>query len=218
MQITLTQLPYPYDALKPYVSRKTLEIHHGEHHRAYVEKARSLAREVRLGDRSLEQIIQQTAGKERHRALFNSAAQAWNHDFYWCSLTPKGGGTPYGAIGKWVDTDLGGYDTFAKQMEEAAAGQFGSGWVWLVIDENKLKVTATSNADTPLARGQTPLLTIDVWEHAYYLDYRNRRAGYVSDVIRHLLNWNFANRNLSRWTATAIASVPQIISAAGATQ
>jgi Fe-Mn family superoxide dismutase len=198
MQITLPQLPYSSDALEPHISRATLDVHHGKHHRAYVEKVKALAKQVRLADRSLERIIQQTAGQDSHRALYNNAAQAWNHAFYWRSLQPGGGGEPQGEIARRIKSDLGGYKSFAEQFAAAAAGQFGSGWAWLVVDGDKLAVTTTSNADTPLVHGQTPLLTIDVWEHAYYLDYQNRRADYAVAIIAHLINWDFANQNLSR--------------------
>lgn len=197
MPITLPQLPYPHEALEPHISRTTLEIHHGKHHRAYVEKVNILAKDVPLDDQSLEGIIKQTVGEDRHRALFNNAAQAWNHAFYWRSLAPNGGGAPDGEIGKRIDADFGDYDTFAKQFTAAAIGQFGSGWAWLVLDGDKLKVTTTANADTPLAHGQTPLLVVDVWEHAYYLDYQNRRADYAAVVVEHLINWDFANQNLT---------------------
>jgi Fe-Mn family superoxide dismutase len=207
MQITLPQLPYPYDALEPHISRTTLEVHHGKHHRAYVEKVKTLAREVRLADQPLERIIQQTAGQDSHRALFNNAAQAWNHAFYWRSLRPAGGGKPQGEIAERMQADLGGYDSFVERLAAAATGQFGSGWAWLVLDGNRLHVTQTANADTPLAHGQTPLLALDVWEHAYYLDYQNRRADYVSAVIEHLINWDFANRNLSRRAPAAAGTI-----------
>ncbi|MCI0429672.1 MAG: superoxide dismutase [Rhodospirillales bacterium] len=203
MQVILPQLPYAYDALEPHISRSTLEIHHGKHHRAYVEKARTLAAQVRLADQPLERIILQTAGQDRHRALFNNAAQAWNHAFYWRSLRPGGGGEPRGEIAERVKTGLG--DSFVERFAAAATGQFGSGWAWLVLDGDRLEITTTSNADTPLAHGQTPLLAIDVWEHAYYLDYQNRRADYAAAVIQHLLNWDFANRNLSRRQSAARA-------------
>ena len=196
MQLTLPQLPYPHDALEPHISRSTLEIHHGKHHRAYVEKARTLAEQVRLADQPLERIILQTVGQGQHRALFNNAAQAWNHAFYWRSLRPGGGGRPQGEIAERVKTDFGGHDTFVDQFAAAATGQFGSGWAWLVLDGDRVKITTTSNADTPLAHAQTPLLAIDVWEHAYYLDYQNRRADYVNAVIDKLLNWEFAEQNL----------------------
>ena len=208
MPITLPQLPYPYDALEPHISRTTLEVHHGKHHRAYVEKVKALAREVHLADQPLERIIRQTAGQDSHRALFNNAAQAWNHAFYWRSLRPDGGGEPQGEIAERVKTDLGSYGSFVEQLAAAATGQFGSGWAWLVLDGNRLKVTQTANADTPLAHGQTPLLTIDVWEHAYYLDYQNRRVDYVAAVIEQLINWDFASRNLSRRRTAANALEP----------
>lgn len=198
MQITLPSLPYAYDALEPYISRTTMEVHHGKHHFAYVEKTKALAKEVRLAELPLGLIIQQTARQENNRALFNNAAQAWNHAFFWRSLRPSGGGQPGGEIAERIARDLGGYDAFAAQFGAAAAGHFGSGWAWLVLDGNKLRITTTANADTPVAHGQVPLLTIDVWEHAYYLDYQNRRADYASAVIKHLINWDFANRNLGR--------------------
>ena len=198
MRASLPQLPYPYDALEPHISQATMELHHDKHHRAYLDKAKALAKQVRLADQPLERIIQQTAGQEVHRALFNNAAQAWNHAFFWRSLRPSGGGEPQGEIAEHIEVDFGGYAAFAEQFAAVAVGQFGSGWAWLVLDNDRLVVTATSNADTPLARGQVPLLAIDVWEHAYYLDHRNRRADYVVGVIGHLLNWDFANRNLDR--------------------
>jgi superoxide dismutase, Fe-Mn family len=210
MQITLPQLPYPYDALEPHISRTTLEIHHGKHHRTYVEKVKMLAKQVRLADQSLECIIQQTAGQDRHRALFNNAAQAWNHAFYWRSLRPGGGGVPDGEIAERIEADLGGYKAFLERLADAATGQFGSGWAWLVLDGDKLGVTTTSNADTPLVHDQTPLITIDVWEHAYYLDYQNRRADYAAAVIAHLINWDFANRTLSRRRAATSALDPLV--------
>ena len=200
MQITLPKLPYPDDALEPHISRTTLQVHHGQHHRVYVENVRTLAKQVRLADRPLEHILRQTAGQDGHRALFNNAAQAWNHAFYWRSLKPTGGGVPVGEIAKRIDSDFGGYARFAEQFRAAAVGQFGSGWAWLVLHGNTLKVTRTANADTPLVYGQTPLLTIDVWEHAY-LDCQNRRADYADAVIKHLVNWDFASRNLSRRSA-----------------
>ena len=205
MNLSLPRLPYAYDALEPHISRSTLEIHHGRHHRAYVEKTVALAKQLRLADAPLEQIIGQTAGQESHRALFQNAAQAWNHAFYWNSLSPTGGGRPQGELAERIEADLGGYDAFVGQLAAAATGQFGSGWAWLVLDGDKLKIVQTANADTPLAHGQAALLTIDVWEHAYYLDYQNRRADYVTAVIEKLVNWEFANKNLSRRKISARA-------------
>jgi Fe-Mn family superoxide dismutase len=198
MPITLPPLPYPYEALEPYISRRTLEFHHGKHHKTYVDKTKALAKVVYLADLPLELIIQQTARLERHRALFNNAAQAWNHAFYWRSLRPGGGGEPGGEIADCIKSDLGGYAACAEQLAAAAAGQFGSGWAWLVLDGRKLRVITTTNADTPIAHDQIPLLAIDVWEHAYYLDYQNRRAEYANALIKHLINWDFANKNLNR--------------------
>ena len=205
MQIALPSLPYAYEALEPFISRTTLELHHGKHHKAYVEKARALAKEVRLADLSLELIIRQTARQERHRALFNNAAQAWNHAFYWRSLRPGGGGEPHGEVADRIKSDFGGYPAFMEQFAAAATGQFGSGWAWLVLDRGKLKVITTANADTPIAHGLIPLLTIDVWEHAYYLDYQNRRGEYANAVINRLINWDFATRNLNQqqWSPEA---------------
>jgi Fe-Mn family superoxide dismutase len=198
MQITLPRLTYAYDALEPYISRATLETHHDKHHRAYVEKTKALAKEMHLADQPLEKIILQTAGQESCRALFNNAAQAWNHAFYWRSLRPAGGGGPQGQIAERIRSDFGNHGAFIEALAAAANGQFGSGWIWLVLDNDKLAITSTSNADTPLVRGQTVLLTLDVWEHAYYLDYQNRRPDYTKAIIGNLLNWEFANHNLSR--------------------
>ena len=197
MQISLPQLPYPYDALEPHISRVTLESHYGKHHRAYVEKVKVLAKQVRLDDQPLERIIKETAGVSGYEALFNNAAQAWNHTFYWRSLRPAGG-APDGEIVERIKAAFGSHDSFVEQFSTAANGQFGSGWAWLVLDGDRLAATTTTNADTPLVHGQTPLLTLDVWEHAYYLDYQNRRADYTAAVIKHLLNWDFASQNLSR--------------------
>jgi Fe-Mn family superoxide dismutase len=196
MQIALPQLPYAHDALEPHISRTTLEIHHGKHHRAYVEKARALAEPLHLADEPLEKIIPQIARQEKYRSLFDNAAQVWNHGFFWRCLRPDGGGAAVGEIGSRIASDLGGFAAFCEQLAAAATGQFGSGWAWLVLDGGKLKITHTSNADTPLATAQTPLLAIDVWEHSYYLDYQNRRSDYVAAIIRHLINWDFVNQNL----------------------
>jgi Fe-Mn family superoxide dismutase len=183
MLIELPNLPYPSDALEPYISALTLSTHHGKHHRAYVEKTNALS-----GDAggTLEEIIIRAAGDSSKKALFNNAAQAWNHAFYWRSLRPNGGKVPQ-EFSKWTD-----------ELKIAATGHFGSGWAWLVRDGADVKVVTTSNADTPFIHGQTPLLVIDVWEHAYYLDHHERRAAYVGAVVDHLLNWDFAVANLKR--------------------
>ena len=203
MNLTLPELPYAIDALEPHVSKRTLEFHHGKHHRAYVEKTKELIKGTKLEKASLEEIIQ--ASTKEGGALFNNAAQAWNHTFYWHSLAPKGGGKPSGAVARAIEAGLGDYDAFRKAFGEAATGQFGSGWAWLVLDGGKVKVAKTGNADTPLAHGQTPLLTLDVWEHAYYLDYQNRRPDYVATYLDHLVNWDFANANLASASKKAAA-------------
>jgi len=194
--LALPDLPYADTALAPYVSQQTLQIHWGKHQRAYVDKANALLKGNELAGLPLDEIVRK-AGARGDKALFNSAAQAWNHAFYWKSLSPKGGGRPAGALKERVDADFGSLEKLKEALAAAATGQFGSGWAWLVLDAGKLKVTSTSNADTPLTAGQRPLLTIDVWEHAYYLDYQNRRADYVTAVLDKLLNWEFAAENLA---------------------
>lgn len=203
MDITLPKLPYGYDALAPHISRTTLEFHHDKHHRAYLEKVVILAKEEGLADHALESIIHKTANNKKHNELFNNAAQAWNHMFYWCSLRPGGGGEPSGKIAELIYGEFESHAAFTKKLADTAATVFGSGWVWLVLDAGQPKITSTPNGDTPLAHGQIPLFTIDLWEHAYYLDYQNRRADYVNAVIKHLLNWEFANQNISNLNIAA---------------
>ncbi len=194
----LPELPFKEDALEPYISKNTISFHYGKHHKAYVDKTAELVRGTDLADLHLIEIIKKTASLPDKVTLFNNAAQVWNHNFYWKSLTPGGGGKPEGEIGKRINQGFGSYENFKREFSNAAMGQFGSGWAWLVADEKGLKVVKTSNADTPVAHGQTPLLTIDVWEHAYYLDYQNRRADYVNAVIDHLLNWKLAESHLPK--------------------
>ena len=195
--IQLPELPFAKDALEPHISSKTLDFHYGKHHNAYVVNANKLLENHALKGKTLEEIIEGTAGDSAQMALFNNAAQVWNHTFYWNSIKPEGGGKPTGKIAERINSDLGGYDKFVETLQAAAVGQFGSGWAWLVVNKNgKLEVMKTSNADTPLARGMKPVLTVDVWEHAYYLDYQNRRPDYVKSVIENLLNWDFANSNI----------------------
>jgi Fe-Mn family superoxide dismutase len=188
----LPPLPYGEDALAPVISARTLSFHYGKHHRTYVETLNKLVAGTPLGEQSLESIIKATAGKSDQAKIFNNAAQAWNHAFYWRCLDPSGGGEPAGELGEQMRRAFGGHDKFAKQFAEAAVAQFGSGWAWLVVDGGQLKIVTTSNAEVPFVRGQIPLLTIDVWEHAYYLDYQNRRVDHVNAVIEKLLNWRFA--------------------------
>lgn len=192
----LPELPFKEDALEPYISKQTIGFHYGKHHKAYVDKAGELVRSTEFADMHLVEIVKSTAARADKAALFNNAAQAWNHTFYWKSLTPGGGGKPQGEIARRIDQSFGSYENFKKELTNAAMGQFGSGWAWLVASSNGLKVVKTANADTPVAHGETPLLTVDVWEHAYYLDYQNRRADYVNAVIDHLLNWKFAESHL----------------------
>lgn len=194
---TLPPLPWPEDALNPQISANTMGFHYGKHHQGYVNNLNKLVLDTPLADQPLETVIQSSAGKADQAAIFNNAAQVWNHTFYWNSLRPKGGGQPSGALAEQINKDFGGFEAFKAEFAKAATSQFGSGWAWLVKDGDKLKVTKTGNADTPLVHGQKPLLTIDVWEHAYYLDYQNRRADYVAALLDHLINWEFAAQNLA---------------------
>jgi Fe-Mn family superoxide dismutase len=194
---TLPELPYPENALEPVISAKTVGFHYGKHNKAYVDNLNKLTAGTEFAGADLETIIRATAGKPDKTPVFNNAAQAWNHAFYWKSLAPQGGGIPTGKMAEMVNGSFGNYDAFRKELQNAAVTQFGSGWAWLVVEGGKLKVTKTSNADNPLPSGAKPLLVIDVWEHAYYLDYQNRRADYVTAVIDKLLNWSFAGKNLA---------------------
>jgi superoxide dismutase, Fe-Mn family len=198
MAIELPKLPYAPDALAPHVSKSTLEFHHGKHHKAYVDKTNELIANTDLAGRSLEEIVKAAAAKKDKVALFNNAAQAWNHNFLWHSMSPDGGGKPGGALAERMEKDLGGFPGFAEAFKKAATGQFGSGWAWLSLGDGKLEISATANADTPLVHGKTPLLTLDVWEHAYYLDYQNRRPDYVATFLEKLINWEFAASNLQK--------------------
>ena len=195
---TLPPLPYAENALAPVISPNTLSFHYGKHHKAYVDNLNNLAKGTEYESASLEKIIRDTAGKPDKAGLFNNSAQVWNHTFYWHCLKGGGGGKPGGRIAQMIDGDLGGYDSFKKEFATACTTQFGSGWAWLVIEGGKLKVMKTPNAEVPFTKGATPLLTIDVWEHAYYLDYQNRRPDYANAVIDKLLNWDFAAENLAR--------------------
>jgi Fe-Mn family superoxide dismutase len=194
----LPPLPWADDALVPYISAQTLGFHYGKHHRTYVNKTNELVQGSDLAGLSLEALVRAVAGKPDKAAVFNNAAQVWNHSFYWQSLKPKGGGTPPAALKQKIEADFGGFEAFAKEFANAAVTQFGSGWAWLVLDAGKLKVVKTPNAETPLTTAATPLLTVDVWEHAYYLDFQNRRPDYVDACLNHLLNWEFAAENLAK--------------------
>jgi len=194
--IVVPPLPYPENALEPVISAKTIGFHYGKHHRAYVDNLNKLIAGSEHAEADLETIIRATAGKPEKTPIFNNAAQAWNHAFYWKSLAPNGGGVPAGKIAEMVDASFGGYEGLKKELQNAAVTQFGSGWAWLVVEGEKLKIVKTPNAENPLTAGAKPLIVIDVWEHAYYLDYQNRRADYVAAVIDRLLNWSFASQNL----------------------
>jgi superoxide dismutase, Fe-Mn family len=194
---TLMALPYADSALAPVVSPNTISFHHGKHHKTYVDNLNNLVKGTEFEGQSLEAIVTATAGKADKAPLFNNAAQIWNHDFYWNSLKPNGGGVPTGKVADAISASFGSFDEFKKQMAATTVGQFGSGWGWLVADAaGKLKVVKTGNAEVPMTQGLKPLVTIDVWEHAYYLDHQNRRADYVNAVIDKLLNWDFAAKNL----------------------
>jgi Fe-Mn family superoxide dismutase len=196
MALTLPDLPYPKDALEPYISSKTLEFHHGKHHSGYIENTNRLVKGTDFEKKDLEPIIKETSGDDSRIAVFNNAAQVWNHSFYWQCMKPKGGGYPTGMIKEKIDAVFGSYQKFIEEFKTAGTSQFGSGWAWLVLKNGRLEVIKISNADTPLAHGLKPLLTVDVWEHAYYLDYQNRRPDYLSAFFEHLINWDFVNRCL----------------------
>jgi len=193
MAITLPELPFEKNALSPHISEKTLEFHYGKHHNAYVENTNKLITGTDLAGESLENIIKKTAKDASKAGIFNNAAQVWNHSFYWQCIKPNGGGRPTGEAAKRIDKDLGSYEKFIEQFKNAGATQFGSGWAWLVLKDDRLEVMKTSNADTPLAHGLKAVLTVDVWEHAYYLDYQNRRPDYLTAFVEHLINWDFVN-------------------------
>ncbi|MDE2229595.1 MAG: superoxide dismutase [Alphaproteobacteria bacterium] len=206
MAFELLPLPYPMNALEPQMSARTLEFHHGKHHKAYVDNANKLVQDTPLANKPLEEVIQATAKDESKQGLFNNVAQIWNHSFFWKSLRPKGGGRPTGDLARAVEESFGSYEKFREAFKTAGATQFGSGWAWLVFDGGKLKVAKTPNAMNPLVHGTTALLTYDVWEHAYYLDYQNRRPDFIDAFIDHLVNWNFAAENLARARAQRTAA------------
>lgn len=198
MTFTLPDLPYAKNALEPHISAQTFDFHYGKHHLAYVNNLNNLTKDTDLGNKTLEEIILATAKDSTKVGIFNNAAQVWNHTFFWHSMTPNGGGTPSGDLAQKITSDFGSYEIFVEQFKAAAATQFGSGWAWLVRDKtNTLKIVKTANADTPLVDGVTPLLTLDVWEHAYYLDYQNRRPDFIATFLQSLVNWDFAAKNFA---------------------
>ncbi|HEY9708843.1 MAG TPA: superoxide dismutase [Oculatellaceae cyanobacterium] len=197
MAYELPPLPYDYNALDPYISAKTLEFHHDKHHATYVTNYNNLIKDTDLADKPIEEVIKATYNDSAKTGIFNNGAQAWNHTFFWNSLKPGGGGTPTGAVAEKIDADFGSYDNFKEEFKKAATTQFGSGWAWLVLDNGTLKVINSPNAVNPIALGHTPLLTLDVWEHAYYLDYQNKRPDFIEAFLSHLLNWDLVNQQMA---------------------
>ncbi|MFM7509657.1 MAG: superoxide dismutase [Actinomycetota bacterium] len=192
MPFELPPLPYAQDALAPHISAETLEYHYGKHHQTYVTNLNKLVEGTELENATLEDVIMSSDG-----GLFNNAAQVWNHTFYWNSLSPTGGGAPEGEVADAIDAAFGSYDEFRAKFVEAATTQFGSGWAWLVDNGSGLEIMKTGNADLPLKHGAKALLTIDVWEHAYYIDYRNARPNYINTYLDSLANWDFVAENLA---------------------
>lgn len=198
MAVQLPNLPYAETALEPHYSARTISFHHGKHHRAYVDNLNKLTPGTPLDGKSLEEIVTASAGDVSRVGVFNNSAQVWNHTFFWSCMKPAGGGRPTGELAKRIDQVFGSYEKFAEQFKTAAVGRFGSGWGWLVLDGGALKIVTTANADTPMANKRTALLTVDVWEHAYYLDYQNRRPDFVQAFLDHLVNWDFVATNLAK--------------------
>ncbi len=195
MTFTLPDLPYPHDALQPYMSRETLEFHHDKHHNAYVTAGNNLLKGTEFEGKSVEEVVKGSYGK--NQALFNNAGQHYNHIHFWQWMKPNGGGAVPGALQSKIDSDLGGFDKFRTDFIAAGVGQFGSGWAWLSLNNGKLEITKTPNGENPLVHGGTPLLGVDVWEHSYYIDYRNLRAKWVETFLSSLVNWDFVNQNLA---------------------
>ena len=197
MAFSLPDLPYSKDALAPHISAETLEFHHGKHHKTYVDKANAALEGSDYDGSDLEATIKKSWDK-KDMGMFNNAAQVWNHTFYWNSMSPNGGGAPKGEIAEAINQSFGSFEKFVEEFKNAGATQFGSGWAWLVKNGGKLEVRKTPNAENPITDGATPLITMDVWEHAYYLDYQNKRPDYMGAFLEHLINWDFANENLKK--------------------
>jgi Fe-Mn family superoxide dismutase len=194
----LPELPYGKDAMLPHFTPENFDYHHGKHHNAYVVNLNNLLQGHALSSKSLEEVIEVSSKEVSMGGIFNNAAQVWNHTFYWHSMKPQGGGKPSGKLLAQIEKDFGSFEKFTEEFKQAGATQFGSGWAWLVLDAGKLKVTKTANAATPITSDQHPILTCDVWEHAYYIDFRNRRPDYLAVFIEHLVNWDFASENFER--------------------
>jgi Fe-Mn family superoxide dismutase len=190
-------LPYDFNALEPHMSARTFEFHYGKHHAAYVTNLNNLVKDTELADKPLVEVIQTSFQDPAKTGIFNNAAQVWNHTFFWNSMKSGGGGQPTGDLAAKIDAAFGSFDKFKEEFKTAAATQFGSGWAWLVMEGDSLKVAKTPNAENPLVHGQKPLLTLDVWEHAYYLDYQNRRPDFIQTFLDQLVNWEFAAQNLA---------------------
>lgn len=193
MKFELPPLPYAETALEPHISASTLQYHYGKHHQGYMNKLKDAVEGTPEAKKTIEQLIKEPPSQ----GVFNLAAQVWNHSFYWDSMKPEGGGKPSAALQAKLEQHFGSLDGFYEQFTKAASGQFGSGWAWLVKDGNDLRIVTTGNAENPLTDGLTPLMTLDVWEHAYYLDYQNDRGGYIDIFLKHLINWGFVEKNLS---------------------
>lgn len=200
MHFELPSLPYPYEALEPYISRRTMELHHDKHHQKYITTLNGLIEGTPYAQSALDEIMRQTVGKrgQHEQAIFNNAGQAWNHAFFWHSMSPEGGGTPQGMLGDRLTGAFGSYDRFRQKFFDVANAHFGSGWVWLLLDGNKLVITSTGDAHNPLEKGKLPLLACDLWEHAYYLDYQNRREDFVEAFLDHLADWQHVAQRLER--------------------
>jgi Fe-Mn family superoxide dismutase len=198
MPFTLPDLPYPHDALVPYMGEETLQLHHGKHHQTYVTNLNNLIEGTELAGRSLEEVVVAAFKDPAKAGIFNNAGQHWNHNLFWRVMRKGGGGAPAGELAKRIDAAFGSFDAFKEQFKTAAVTQFGSGWAWLALDGDVLKVMKTPNAENPLVHGMRPILGIDVWEHAYYLDYRNRRPDYVAAFLNHLVNWEEVEAELAK--------------------
>ena len=202
MKFELPPLPYEFDALEPHIGARTLRIHYSKHHQGYVDKLAKALNGKTLASKSLVDIVCETDGD-----MYNNAAQVWNHTFYWRSMTPTGGGSPSPRVANLIKRDFGGVDEFKQRFAEAASGEFGSGWAWLVAnDDGKLRVISSTDAENPMRSGELPLLTLDVWEHAYYLDYQNERGRYIAGFLDHLINWDFIEENLNEGSAAERAN------------
>ena len=198
MPFELPALPYARNALSPYISENTINYHYGKHHQAYVTNLNNLVAGTDLEKKTLEEIIKISANDKTKAGIFNNSAQVWNHTFYWHSMKPNGGGKPSGIVLQKIEKDFGSYENFVSEFKNAGATQFGSGWAWLVLDGDQLKITKTGNAETPLTTNLKPLMTMDVWEHAYYLDFQNARPTYIDTFLNHLVNWDFVAQNLKK--------------------